>query len=297
MSTISRTVLREQVKDILLQRIVSGELKPGERLVETRIATGARDEPGARARGAARPRAAAARRVGAVPRRARPRLRRGRADRGLPRPRRRSRSSRRRWRRSSSTATSRRSRSSSRRCARRRARGDMNGLVEHDIAFHRLIVEAAGNAVLEQCWKSLGVEGRITISLYGTYVEPHEAAELHVPILEAIRSGPPAAAGREARKHVEAFARIAREPASRARRAPVAERARHRPRPRRALPGRAGPAAADRRRRAADPADPGRARHLARGRRAARHDPGALHGAVRAGRRVPRARGSGRGAR
>ena len=38
MATISRTVLREQVKDVLLQRIVSGELQPGERLVETRIA-------------------------------------------------------------------------------------------------------------------------------------------------------------------------------------------------------------------------------------------------------------------
>ena len=38
MNGISRTVLREQVKDLLLQRIASGELKPGERLVETRIA-------------------------------------------------------------------------------------------------------------------------------------------------------------------------------------------------------------------------------------------------------------------
>jgi len=36
---IERTVLREQVKDVLLQRIVRGELKPGERLVETRIAS------------------------------------------------------------------------------------------------------------------------------------------------------------------------------------------------------------------------------------------------------------------
>jgi DNA-binding GntR family transcriptional regulator len=89
-------------------------------------------------------------------------------------------------------------------------RGDVNALARHDITFHRLIVEAAGNAVLEQCWKSLGVEGRITISLYGTYVEPAEAAELHVPILEAIRSGKGAAAGRAARKHVEQFARIAR---------------------------------------------------------------------------------------
>src|SRR3954447_16808654 len=38
MAVISRTVLREQVKDVLLQRIASGELQPGERLVETRIA-------------------------------------------------------------------------------------------------------------------------------------------------------------------------------------------------------------------------------------------------------------------
>src|SRR4029450_8543396 len=79
-----------------------------------------------------------------------------------------------------------------------------------DIAFHRLMVEAAGNMILEQTWKSLGVEGRITISLYGTYVGPEEAGELHVRILEAIRSGKPGAAGRAARKHVEAFARIAR---------------------------------------------------------------------------------------
>ena len=95
-------------------------------------------------------------------------------------------------------------------------RGDLNSLVRHDIAFHRLMVEAAGNAVLEQCWKSLGVEGRITISLYGTYVKPSEAAEKHVPILEAIRSKKPGPAGREARKHIEEFARIARDRAKRA---------------------------------------------------------------------------------
>jgi DNA-binding GntR family transcriptional regulator len=89
-------------------------------------------------------------------------------------------------------------------------RGDVNAVVRHDIAFHRLIVEAAGNPILEQCWKSLGVEGRITITLYGTYVEPREAAELHVPLVDAIRSRKPGAAGRAARKHVETFARIAR---------------------------------------------------------------------------------------
>ena len=43
--------------------------------------------------------------------------------------------------------------------------------------------------MLEQCWKSLGVESRITISLYGTYMDPTQAAERHVKLIDAIRSG------------------------------------------------------------------------------------------------------------
>jgi DNA-binding GntR family transcriptional regulator len=208
-STISRTVLREQVKDILLHRIVSGDLKPGERLVETRIANelgtsqapvreALRDlellrlvesEPfrGARVRGFGEVELIEVYPVRAVLEEfaAKEAAKHLHGD----------------------VSALEAELEAMREAARR---GDMNGLVEHDIAFHRLIVESAGNAVLEQCWKSLGVEGRITISLYGTYVEPAEAAELHVPILEAIRSGKGPAAGRAARKHVEQFARIAR---------------------------------------------------------------------------------------
>src|SRR5438876_8572640 len=38
LSVVARTVLREQVKEVLLERILRGEYGPGERLVETRIA-------------------------------------------------------------------------------------------------------------------------------------------------------------------------------------------------------------------------------------------------------------------
>ena len=38
MTVVARTVLREQVKEVLLERILRGELQPGDRLVETRIA-------------------------------------------------------------------------------------------------------------------------------------------------------------------------------------------------------------------------------------------------------------------
>lgn len=209
MTAISRTVLREQVKDILLHRIVSGELKPGERLVETRIAAelgtsqapvreALRDlellrlvesEPfrGARVRGFGETELIEVYPVRAV-------LEELAAKEATKRLR-------------GEVAVLEEQVDEMRAAAKR---GDLNALVEHDIAFHRLVVEAAENPVLARCWKTLGVEGRITISLYGTWVEPHEAAELHVPILEAIRVGRPGAAGREARRHVEAFARIAR---------------------------------------------------------------------------------------
>ena len=36
MGTVSRTILREQVKEILLERILRRELQPGDRLVEVR---------------------------------------------------------------------------------------------------------------------------------------------------------------------------------------------------------------------------------------------------------------------
>ena len=215
MSAISRTVLREQVKDVLLQRIVSGELKPGERLVETRIASelgtsqapvreALRDlellrmvesEPfrGARVRGFGDDELIEVYPVRAVLEDLAAREAAKHLD--------------------GDVAVLEHEVEEMRAAA---ARGDINALVRHDIAFHRLMVEAAGNPVLEQCWKSLGVEGRITISLYGTYVEPREAAEKHVPILEAIRARKPSHAGREARKHVEEFARIARNRAKRA---------------------------------------------------------------------------------
>lgn len=215
MNGISRTVLREQVKDILLSRIVSGELKPGERLVETRIAAelGTSQAP---VREALRDlellrlvesepfRGARVREFGdeelfeVYPVRAvLEELAAREATKNL----------------AGDVAALEHEVAEMRAAARRR---DISSLVQHDIAFHRLMVEAAGNPILEQCWKSLGVEGRITISLYGTYVEPDDAAERHVPILEAIRSRKAAAAGREARKHVEEFGRIAAKRAKRA---------------------------------------------------------------------------------
>ncbi len=209
MAVISRTVLREQVKDVLLQRIASGELEPGERLVETRIAheLGTSQAP---VREALRD-LELLRLVESEP----------------------FRGSRVRVFGEEEMTEVYPVRASLEELAARLAAVNLNGevkvleveleamkgavkrddtksLVEHDIAFHRLIVEAAGNSVLMQCWESLGVESRITISLYGTYMDPKQAAERHAKLIDAIRSGNAAAAGREGRKHVEVSARLMR---------------------------------------------------------------------------------------
>ena len=207
MSSISRTVLREQVKDILLQRIVRGELQPGERLVETRIAQelGTSQAPVREAlrdlelfrlvesepfRGS-RVRAFGDRELVEVypVRAALEEVAAKAAAVNL----------------AGDVAALELEVQAMRDAAQR---DDLHALVEHDFAFHAAIVEAADMEILTQCWKLLGVEGRITLTLYDTYVEPTEAAELHEPILEALRSGKAALAGREARKHVEHFARL-----------------------------------------------------------------------------------------
>jgi DNA-binding GntR family transcriptional regulator len=209
MATISRTVLREQVKDVLLQRIASGELKPGERLVETRIAQelgtsqapvreALRDlqlmrlvesEPfrGSRVRVVDEEEVMEVFPVRAALEELAARLAAERLGGDV-----------------SALVVELEAMKAAVRA------DDTNALAQHDIAFHRLVVEAAGNSVLEQSWMSLGVESRITISLYGVYMEPTQAAERHVKLIDAIRARNPTAAAREARKHVEVSAKLMR---------------------------------------------------------------------------------------
>jgi DNA-binding GntR family transcriptional regulator len=83
--------------------------------------------------------------------------------------------------------------------------GDLHRQVEHDVRFHRLIVEASGNRTLLEVWTSLGIEARTIMTLLKTGLDPAELAEMHQPILDALRSGDPDRAGRAVRAHVESF--------------------------------------------------------------------------------------------
>ena len=202
--TVARTVLREQVKDVLLERILEGEYEPGDRLVETRIAheLGTSQAP---VREALRE-LAALRFVETEP----------------------FRGARVRTVSALELAEAYPVRAALEELAASEAAGRMDGNVEeleaeleamreaawagelrrqvaHDVAFHRTIVAAAGNRVLLDVWSSLHIETRTTVTLVKTHIDPELLAEWHVPILEAIRSGSPVAAATASREHFEGF--------------------------------------------------------------------------------------------
>ncbi len=209
MSGVARTVLREQVKELLAGRIIRGEIAPGEPLVETRIAQelGTSQAP---VREALRDLAL----LGLV---------------------------------ETEPFRSARVRQISEkevldiypvlaaldelatRMACVRLAGDVSGLepeveamrsaaaeddrpklITHNLAFHRYILDASENTSLAKCWASLGVEALLTLTIYRDLMSPADVAESHVPIVDLLRARRSAAAGREARKHVLIHAKLAR---------------------------------------------------------------------------------------
>jgi len=85
-------------------------------------------------------------------------------------------------------------------------RGDVHDFIAHDVAFHRLIVEASGNDTLQDLWRSLHVDLRTTITLIKHVEDLAEAAEAHVPVLEALETGDAELAASVLRRHIESFA-------------------------------------------------------------------------------------------
>jgi DNA-binding GntR family transcriptional regulator len=198
---VGRTVLREQVKNLLLERILSGVYGPGDRLVETRIAQ----------------------ELGTSQAPVREALRELELLRFVE-----SASFRGTWVREVSDDELSEVfpiRAALEEVAAREAAKRLNGevgdleaeidgmanaqnvreQVEHDVRFHQLIVEASGNSRLIEIWSSLQVDARTTITALAIGVSPTEAADLHRPIVEALRRKSARAAGRAIRSHVEDF--------------------------------------------------------------------------------------------
>ncbi len=201
---VGRVVLREQVKQWLLQRILSGDYAPGERLIETKIASelGISQSP------------------------VREALRELELLRFVE-----SASFRGSWVREVTNEelieiypVRAALEEVAARAAAKRFGGDVASLyaeidamanaedlpsqVEHDVRFHRLIVEASGNTRLAEVWSSLQVEAHTLISALRTGLDHKKIAEMHRPIADALRAQDALAAGLEIRRHIEKFGRL-----------------------------------------------------------------------------------------
>lgn len=74
---------------------------------------------------------------------------------------------------------------------------DFAAYSEHDIAFHRLIVEASGNELLQSVWESIVLELRFrkTLDKIGE-TRLVEFGSAHLPVLDCLKAGDGKAAGK-----------------------------------------------------------------------------------------------------
>lgn len=91
--------------------------------------------------------------------------------------------------------------------------GDVRTLAHWDVVFHRTILEASGNQILIETWNSLMIEARTFVTLNNLISRAPEIdlAGRHYPIIEALREGDAVRCGKVMRLHVEEFGDVMRE--------------------------------------------------------------------------------------
>jgi DNA-binding GntR family transcriptional regulator len=203
---VSRAMLRDQIKDVLLQRILDGHYSPGQRIVEIRVAQefGVSQAPvrealrelevlrlvesepfrGARVRGVRPGEIAESYPVRAALEELAATLAAGRL---------------------AGAAAPLAAEIDGMRAAA--AEGDLHAFVRHDVGFHRVFVEASANRTLIGVWESLHVDLRTRLTLIQRLQDLPDVAESHVPIMEALDAGDAKRAGRLVREHIEGFGR------------------------------------------------------------------------------------------
>lgn len=82
---------------------------------------------------------------------------------------------------------------------------DQHGLLVHDARFHEIIVETAGNRVLLDNWSSLRIEAFTLVSVIKSHHDLVVIANTHLPILDALRQRDGLLAGKVMRQHIDHF--------------------------------------------------------------------------------------------
>src|SRR5262245_34440556 len=83
------------------------------------------------------------------------------------------------------------------------ARGDVRASVDADFEFHFTIVNASGNWLLQQSWERMRLATTTFLTVSKSHRSLAEIAERHVSVLEALRAQDPVAAEAEMRRHIE----------------------------------------------------------------------------------------------
>lgn len=83
---------------------------------------------------------------------------------------------------------------------------DVHALGLASSRFHRRVVRASHNFLLERAWEGLQIEARTAIALVVTGAEPRHVADDHAELLEVLRVGDVEAACLHSREHQWAYA-------------------------------------------------------------------------------------------
>lgn len=198
-----RRVLREDIRDRLIEEILSGRLAPGDRLVETRIAQdyGVSQAPVREAlrdlemfgfivsspfRGAIVRQSSTEDLVQIYPIRA---VLEGLAARDAAT--------------RMDAGTLKRLEKLLDTMRKAAARGDSRAAVDADFAFHLAIVETSGNWLLKQFWERMRLATTTFLTVSKSHHTLSEIVERHTPVLEALRAGNPDEAELAMRRHIE----------------------------------------------------------------------------------------------
>lgn len=84
-------------------------------------------------------------------------------------------------------------------------RDDVAGVVEHSEGFHRIVIEASGNQLLNNVWSGLGIGLHTELTMVALPVDMMTVATCHQPIVDAIAAGDVELACRVSREHQEFF--------------------------------------------------------------------------------------------
>lgn len=87
---------------------------------------------------------------------------------------------------------------------------DLDAYTEHDVKFHRHILQASQNEVLIRVWDTLGCDLRMRAAIEKVTKNLPDVVESHQPIIEALERGQGREAGVLLRNHVETFVEFLR---------------------------------------------------------------------------------------